>query len=278
MINKKVRIAISADLSASILFASNKTCCICRDPGKPVQIHHIDENPSNNTPDNLSVLCLICHNDTQVRGGFGKQLTEPVVRQYRDDWLARVKARRDAADELAVSMMSGNNHTYRAPKYYEHFSSRTPSSRDGLYDYLDSLPLVKQALVTTSQEGWGTGSTASMIEANEAYIAGLQGILIGLLDYYENECFESQSPHEFLGDVISARYRWHRLRLEPAGPNTGGTIVRPVLGCAVASDLENMVVDMVVALIGYDDTYNYYAWIDEWLGQERPESSGVNGP
>jgi hypothetical protein len=96
---KKVRIPTPADLSVSILFESDKTCCVCRDPGKPIQIHHIDENPSNNAPHNLSVLCLICHNDTQVRGGFGKQLTETVVRQYRDDWLTRVKARRDSADE-----------------------------------------------------------------------------------------------------------------------------------------------------------------------------------
>ena len=276
--HKKVRTPIPTDLSASILFASDKTCCVCRDRGKPIQIHHIDENPSNNNPDHLSVLCLICHNETQVSGGFGKQLTEPVVRQYRDDWLLRVQARRDDADALAVSMMSGDNDTYRTAKYYTQQSLRVPSDHDGLYDYIDSLPLVKQILVTNSTADWDSGTTASMVAANEAYIAGLQGILIGLLDYYQNECFDTQSPHEFLSDVISARYLWHRLRLEPYGPKTGGTIVRPVLGQAVASDLENMVIDLVVALIGYDDTYDYNAWLDEWQGQERPDSSGVNGP
>lgn len=274
---KKVRIPIPADLSASILFESDKTCCVCGDPGKPIQIHHIDENPSNNAPDNLSVLCLICHNDTQVRDGFGKQLTETVVRQYRDDWLTRVKARRDSADELAVSMMSGNNHTYRTTKHYTEQSLRVPSNRDGLYDYIDSLPLVKKVLLSNSTEGGDRGSTTSMVEANEAYIIGLQGILIGLLGYYQNKCFESQSPHEFLSDVISTRYQWHRLRLEPEGPNTGGTIVQTIQGTAVVNDLEHMIVDLVIALIGYDDSYNYNDWHHEWLGQKRPVSSGATG-
>lgn len=271
---KKVRITIPADLSASILFESDKTCCVCREPGKPIQIHHIDEDPSNNTPDNLSVLCLICHNDTQVRGGFGKQLTAPLVKEYRTDWLQRVKERRDNADTLAVSMMSGDNQTYRAAKYFEQHSTRVPSPRDGLYNYIDSLPLVKQTLLISSQEGWDNGSTMSMVTANSDYIDGLQGIIIGLLNFYQNDCFETQEPHEFLSDVISARYQWHRLRLEPEGPNTGGTIVRILIGSAVATDLERMVDDMVVSLIGYDDSYDYMTWRSEWLGKSRPTSAG----
>ncbi len=35
-------------IAAAVLFASDRTCCVCRVKGKPVQIHHLDEDPSNN--------------------------------------------------------------------------------------------------------------------------------------------------------------------------------------------------------------------------------------
>jgi len=54
--------------------------------GKRIQIHHIDEDPSNNDISNLSVLCFDCHGDTQTTGGFGRQLDAEQVKLYRDDW------------------------------------------------------------------------------------------------------------------------------------------------------------------------------------------------
>jgi hypothetical protein len=90
---KKIRIEIPVDISAKTLFESDRTCCICHQK-KPVQIHHIDENPANNEPKNLAVLCLDCHHDTQIRGGFGRKLDAEQVRLYRDDWLGQVRRQR----------------------------------------------------------------------------------------------------------------------------------------------------------------------------------------
>ena len=70
----KTHIQIPTENAAKVLFFSDRTCCVCNIPGKPVQIHHIDENPSNNLIDNLCVLCLDCHNDTMIKGGFGRKL------------------------------------------------------------------------------------------------------------------------------------------------------------------------------------------------------------
>jgi hypothetical protein len=53
---------------------ANNTCCRCRTPGRPIQIHHIDGDPANNAEENLAVLCLDCHDDTLVTGGFGRSL------------------------------------------------------------------------------------------------------------------------------------------------------------------------------------------------------------
>ncbi len=95
---KKVRVEIPNDIAAKVLFLSDRTCCVCRSAKKPIQIHHIDENPSNNHPDNLAVLCLDCHNDTMIKGGFGRKLNADQVILYRNDWLKTIKKRRESTE------------------------------------------------------------------------------------------------------------------------------------------------------------------------------------
>ncbi|HEY7349573.1 MAG TPA: HNH endonuclease signature motif containing protein [Ktedonobacterales bacterium] len=91
---KKKRVPIPEDLSDEILYLSDRTCCKCHIPKKPIQLHHIDEDPSNNNSQNLAVLCLECHDETQASGGFGRKLTAGQVRLYRDAWLQEVRERR----------------------------------------------------------------------------------------------------------------------------------------------------------------------------------------
>lgn len=92
---KKDREPIPRDLAARVLFEHDRRCCVCRTI-KPVQIHHIDEDPSNNAFDNLAVLCFDCHRDTQIRGGFDRKLDADQVRLYRRDWLQKIREFRSA--------------------------------------------------------------------------------------------------------------------------------------------------------------------------------------
>lgn len=71
-----------------------------------MQIHHIDEDPSNNDIQNLAALCLEDHNDTLLKGGFGRKLSPELVIRYRDAWLADV-ARRRATSVIQHSASSG---------------------------------------------------------------------------------------------------------------------------------------------------------------------------
>ena len=98
--SKNVRIPVPRPLAAEILFSSDRTCCVCRQPGKSFQLHHIDENPANNDPQNIAVLCLQCHDDTQLTGGFGRRLDALTVGLYRKNWLAEVEQRRASAIDL----------------------------------------------------------------------------------------------------------------------------------------------------------------------------------
>ena len=67
---------------------------MCREKGKPTQIHHINDDPSDNLFENLAVLCLDCHNETQIKGGFARKLDSDQVVLFRDDWLTRVVRQR----------------------------------------------------------------------------------------------------------------------------------------------------------------------------------------
>ena len=108
MTKKKKRNQISPELAAEVLFLSDRTCCVCRIPGKPIQIHHIDEDPSNNSPKNLAVLCFDCHRETQIRGGFDRKLDAEQVALYRDDWNQIVSINRFMLERHATHVIARN--------------------------------------------------------------------------------------------------------------------------------------------------------------------------
>jgi hypothetical protein len=103
--DKKRRTPIPNETSAEILFRSDRTCCVCRDSSKKVQIHHIDENPDNNDINNLAVLCLECHAETQMSGGFGRKLDSDQIRLYRDNWHKLVDEHRKTISAVSAKKL-----------------------------------------------------------------------------------------------------------------------------------------------------------------------------
>jgi len=103
----KDRAEVPPEIASEVLFASDSACCVCERRDFPIQIHHIDENPSNNAKENLAVLCTPCHNKTMIKGGFGRKLDASLVIRYRDAWIERVAARRKNGDELSTLRMAG---------------------------------------------------------------------------------------------------------------------------------------------------------------------------
>ncbi len=83
---KKQRIEIPERISAKLLFLNRHRCCICREPRKAVQIHHIDENPSNNDIQNLAVLCVECHSIVSGNQGFGKNYSKKEIILFKENW------------------------------------------------------------------------------------------------------------------------------------------------------------------------------------------------
>lgn len=262
----KIRTPIPSDLAAEVLFASDNTCCVCGEKGKAIQIHHIDKNPSNNAFKNLSVLCLECHNNTQINGGFGRKLNASLVIKYRDEWLERVILRRDLADKAAVKRQVGKETLSEQVETVIGTSIKHTELKEPVSKYINSLPDFKAALLRQAQPKWDTGVTATMVQANYDYIDSLKGILVALASYYSPKQFGNQTPQEYFSDVIASRFQWYRTILEPHGP--GGTIVNVICSGSVLEDTENMIEDMVRALAGYNDEFDWENWSKRWRGEK----------
>jgi len=100
---------IPKEIAAKLLFKSDRTCVICRNKGKPIQIHHIDDDNLNNDINNLVVLCLDCHNETQIKGGFHRKLDAEQIILYRDDWYSIISRDRINIELKKSEKLPSNN-------------------------------------------------------------------------------------------------------------------------------------------------------------------------
>ncbi len=136
MTEKNGRIEIPQNVAAELLFLADRTCCVCRQRLRPIQIHHIDDDPTNSVIENLAVLCFDCHRETQIRGGFDRKLDAAQIRLYKADWNRRVEAQRCAAAlPAAPPLTNGQTLVLR------YFQIRE-KSEEYLYDFEGDYALV----------------------------------------------------------------------------------------------------------------------------------------
>jgi hypothetical protein len=258
------RVPIPSETSADIRFRSDHTCCVCRKPGLPIQIHHLDENSSNNDPENLAVLCLICHDKTQVEGGFGRKLDSAAIKTYREDWYSRVRSRRDKADELAVRQMSleeRNGSVFALTPDKDRAASARPCDESL---YICSLPGILAAQYAVAKPSWDSQTTVEMANASEDIIDLLAGMLAHLATYFPDRHFGNVDSHEYFSYFIHLRYEWHRNLIEKEGKGTSGTVLGPVTSARVLDDVKDAVEEMVAALHPWYDDYDLDAWRNDW--------------
>ena len=252
------RVPLSPTFTARILFASDQTCCKCRDPGRPVQIHHIDDDSSNNSVGNLAVLCLLCHNETQQHGGFGRRFSPELAREYRDDWAQRVALRREKADELAVLTMAPRAGP-PPPK-----AERVASPQGDADPYIESLPARLSQAYAVARPRWDTGITPEMTMATVDLIDVVVQMLVQLGKRYPENHFDGETPAQYFSEYVSARYRWHRLLIEPGGVGSSGTTAGPLTALAVLKNLEQAVEDMVSSQMSPEVQFDFTDWTSAW--------------
>lgn len=268
----KHRTQIPNDLAFDVMFAADRTCCICEDisRGRSVQIHHIDKDPSNNTFENLAVLCLQCHSEAHVRGGFGRKLTPTDIKNHKDKWLKNIAFRRKSAKEMAISGRVGEFSMGQQIGAKSRVKFQKTPVKDYPDAYINSLPDFRLALLreTRRQREELGESTLTIVQTNTGYIDALTGILVTLAaDYYVPECFGNQSPQEFFSEIISSRYRLYSIIAEPDGPGTGGTIVPIRKQSSLIADVEKLVEILVEG--NWEERYSEYEdWQKRWRSEE----------
>jgi hypothetical protein len=258
----KDRAPIPQEVSVDVLFLHDHTCCVCRESGKAVQIHHIDDDPSNNSLENLAVLCLQHHNDTQITGGFGRKLQAAEVHRYRDDWLERVENRREEADKIASERMGGVQSTAEPGANW----TRPPQAM--LNAYIEHLPELLKAAFAKARSEWDKGTTARVRNATSETIDILQRVLVYLANWYPPGHFEDKPAEVYFSEFIASRYAWHRALNTPDEAGSGGTIAGVLAGGGALDDVLTAVADVVAAQAPGE--FDFKSWRARW---EKAEGS-----
>lgn len=214
----KTRTPVPQEVSAGVLFTHDHTCCVCREQGKQVQIHHIDGDPTNHSPTNLSVLCFEDHNRTLMTGGFGRSLRAEEIHQYRDDWLERVKRRREEADRIASLRQAGITETPRTAAILERTEEQARPAEIMLRPYIEHLPELRRAIYEKARPGWA-GSNADMKIATYEVIDVLERVLVHLASWFPEGHFGGKRADLYFSASIAERSVWHRALNEPDGPD-----------------------------------------------------------
>lgn len=109
---KKNRVPIPDALAAEVMFASDRTCCVCRNPARKTEIHHIDSDPSNNAFNNLAVVCKDCQSDAHTIHSFARNLTPQAVLLYNESWRQLVSTRLkvgEDTDKLKLALRAAHD-------------------------------------------------------------------------------------------------------------------------------------------------------------------------
>lgn len=267
----KERIPIPEDVASEVIFLSDKTCCVCREKGKTVQIHHLDEDPSNNSKDNLAVLCLECHDQTQIRGGFGRKLNKPIIEKYRDDWYAKVKESREVFPKHYYEAMGEKvplSASCQAQTSVEGYLALQRDEKQRAIDFSNfkaKMNVIKAKAMRDFDNGAESGVTSEQMQAGYDYIHVLEGILIRLGYFFEECPGDFSTWEEYFSDEVQRLFSFYRVLKEAMAP--GGTIVGPLACTDVMSNLEDTIVEMVHALcfrFEYDNKASFKDWACVW--------------
>lgn len=254
----KRRTLIPEDVAAELLFRHDNTCCVCNLKGKTVQIHHLDEDPSNHDPGNLAALCLEDHQLTMVSGGFGRKLNAEQIRKYRDDWIRRVQLRRDRSDELAAIASSGSTTTA------DQAVDDTPHAPNVLRMrlFVGHLPDAVAAAYKAASPQWA-GSNLQMIDGTQLVIDTLMRLWIPLAEWFPPNHF-GRPAEEYLEAYVDERWKWHyALSFAGGDPQASSSFALSATQGTMV-DLESLIHQTVSAIAPYLEDFDLDAWESSW--------------
>jgi hypothetical protein len=93
------RMPLTEELKHQVMYDSAYVCAICQDDA--CQIHHIDEDHSNNDVENLIAVCMKHHGEAHTRRQLAQNLTPAALRVAKTRWHAEVEDKRRKASSVS---------------------------------------------------------------------------------------------------------------------------------------------------------------------------------
>lgn len=148
----KKRKILSESERREIISKSNNRCCICQTPF--IVIHHIDEDPSNNDPDNLAPLCPNCHNMSHSNSPIAMQLTQARIKELRNRWYGYCEVRKEGINCSSTTKLRIKNFVRSTfPDFQaQHGWAKTFISVDPRYKEMTVDEIIDQVFSTTNPD------------------------------------------------------------------------------------------------------------------------------
>ncbi|WKA29331.1 HNH endonuclease signature motif containing protein [Bradyrhizobium roseum] len=259
-----MRTRIPDDVTTEVLYQHDRICCVCNEPGKAVQLHHIDEDPSNHDPDNLAVLCLQHHEETQISGGFGRKLRAVDVSRYREEWTRRIQERRIEVDRMVIARLAAipGKLAPGTSREVEDASFRYRPSAKVLRFYLETLPdIIGDAYANGATMLIAEGDSRVAVAAGQLIVGVLEQILVQLSQWVDPYHFGGKPIRNHYSEFVALRNWWNRLLIESkdCGNQARAGTVETLEG--TIADLRGAILSLVTALgTTYLDDFNAQKW------------------
>ena len=255
--NKKKRVRVDNAIQDELAYRSKNICCACEKQNKPLQIHHINGDRTCNNIDNLALICLECHNQTLIRGGFAQQLTGSKVKKFRDELYKRVQKIRELVDKKTIDAMLGMENI---ESLLDKIAETGLFERDNhkLSCFILSIPLRYKLIQKQAQPFYDKGSTPDIRLGIETEIAGLEHIIDELKTFYPEEHFDGG---EFVECDINMLIWDYAYKLAaPFGMQESGTSLHIDAGMVMISFFKFIINKLVGSLLPYEESYTGGEW------------------
>ncbi len=83
---------IPDEIEARVMFKSNRECCVCNKRGD--HIHHLKDK-SDNSFENLALLCFDCHDEASKTGSLRKKLSAKTIVEFRNHKYKEIETKRE---------------------------------------------------------------------------------------------------------------------------------------------------------------------------------------
>ncbi|MEG1235683.1 MAG: hypothetical protein RSE18_17865 [Acinetobacter sp.] len=121
------------------------------------------------------------------------------------------------------------------------------------YEFIFSLPNLKQETYLSCHINWDTGITTYMVKGNDDLIWFLRYCWLSLSRFFPDNHFNINGHNSYIDHYILERIQYHYSRLDVMDTQRSGTISKVLLGSAVAKDLDILIVDLVDLILSVDE-------------------------